>query len=653
MNDRKRFDELRVTGRLPSPSGMALAILGLTQREDFSAEEMGELIAGDSALTGRVIKMANSARHASIAPVVNVPQCIVRLGARTIRNLSLSFSLVTSHRFGTCQGFDYDRYWSESLARAIAAQILSEELGLGHAPDAHVCGLLSGIGRLALACVHPESYTEVLQKQDVGIESSLIDLEREHLGIDHQEVAEAMLLDWGLPKDYASAVRNFEKSDSLDSIDSELEGSLIQTLRMSVSLADVLLAGDDVSAEQWLAFETVQFNACVEPVRFNRICDRIADVWVTWGRLLGVVTRNVPSFRELGDIARRNGSSSSDRSPVPSSATAAASDEPDASDEAPYRVLLVDDDRLALKLLQHQFASTDFEILTARSGREALNIALDGGPHIVITDWMMPDIDGVSLCRALRQFESGRGMYVIILTALDTPERCVAAFEGGADDFVTKPFNPEVLLARARAGLRVVRLQQQLEQERRGLGEQVSKLAVVNRQIDETAKTDELTGLANRRSALKIVSESWPETNGSPLSVIMLDLDEFKAVNDTYGHDVGDRALQTAAEVLRTNTRSSEVVGRWGGEEFLIICKRAGMKEAQACAERLRANLESKEIAVDGHTISITGSFGVASTEQGLADFDELLKAADTAVYEAKATGRNQVVVAPPHLPVA
>jgi two-component system cell cycle response regulator len=262
----------------------------------------------------------------------------------------------------------------------------------------------------------------------------------------------------------------------------------------------------------------------------------------------------------------------------------------------------------------------------------------------------MPGLDGVSFCKALRQTDEGQQMYFIILSALELDDQLVEAFESGVDDYVTKPFTPRVLAARLRAGQRVIKLQEDARRDSENLRRFAAELAVANRRLQQAALTDPLTGLPNRRYGMERLEQEWASGVRSqrPLTCMVVDVDQFKQVNETYGHDSGDVVLRQVAAVLRKEARTEDVICRIGGEEFLVISPDTALPAALHLAERLRSAV-AKTRASDGAIAqNITVSIGVAQREPGMVRVDELLKATDTALYGAKRAGRNRVAPQPP-----
>jgi two-component system cell cycle response regulator len=311
-------------------------------------------------------------------------------------------------------------------------------------------------------------------------------------------------------------------------------------------------------------------------------------------------------------------------------------------------ILVVDDDIIELKLLTKSLTTAGHTVLCARNGQEALQVVLERSPKLIISDWFMPEMDGMLFCKHLRQSKAGRLVYLILLTGCEEEDRMVEAFEAGVDDFIVKPFRPKTLLARIRAGIRVIQLQEEVNRDKEELRQNAAELAVANGKLQEAALTDSLTGLPNRRYAMERLNQEWVRClrDGRSLACIMVDIDHFKEVNDAYSHLVGDLVLCETAKVMREGMRLSDVICRLGGEEFVILCPDADAGAAQACAERLRGRVEGNIIEAQAFNRNITVSLGVAVRDDRVSAPEHLLKAADEAVYAAKLAGRNRVCIA-------
>jgi diguanylate cyclase (GGDEF)-like protein len=269
---------------------------------------------------------------------------------------------------------------------------------------------------------------------------------------------------------------------------------------------------------------------------------------------------------------------------------------------------------------------------------------------IVITDLIMPEMNGLELCRAIRQADSIGFVYVILLTANADREHLLEAFDAGADDFLAKPLEPAEMLARLKAATRIVALEETLASKNRELNKTNAELAILNEKLDRLATIDELTELFNRRHALMRLEEyaANARRTGQPMACVLVDIDHFKLVNDTHGHDVGDVVLHEIAQALSGSARSGEVVCRLGGEEFLVVCPNATVEMAMVLAERLRIAVESLVIRCNSLELRVTVSAGVAELDPEMEGWKELLKHADQQLYEAKKAGRNRIVAARP-----
>jgi len=295
------------------------------------------------------------------------------------------------------------------------------------------------------------------------------------------------------------------------------------------------------------------------------------------------------------------------------------------------KILVADDDRLSLRLLEHTLTRWGHEVVACADGEAAWRESRQGTAHMVISDWQMPGMDGLELTRRLRE-RGGAYTYVILLTGEEGRDEFLTAMEAGIDDYLTKPVDLDELHARLAVGKRVLDLQEELRRA----------LAV----SEKLATTDALTGLLNRRTILERGDEAYAQAlrQGYPVSVIMADIDHFKRVNDRHGHPVGDRALAAVAGALHAGLRRYDLLGRYGGEEFLAILPGCAAVEVVGVAERMRKSVAEREVEFDGGVIQVTTSFGaVSSGPDDLPHIANLIQLADDALYRAKAQGRNRV----------
>jgi diguanylate cyclase (GGDEF)-like protein len=304
------------------------------------------------------------------------------------------------------------------------------------------------------------------------------------------------------------------------------------------------------------------------------------------------------------------------------------------------RILVVDDVPDNVDILDARLSSRGYDVVTATNGQEALDRVHGEAPHLILCDVMMPVIDGFEVSRRIKSDTSLPFIPIILVTAKDTAEDIVEGLEAGADDYISKPYNFKELEARVRAMLRIKRLQDELDLKNR-------ELEVANKRLRKLSITDGLTELFNHRHVHELLHDEWERSlrSGEPVGVAMLDLDRFKSINDTYGHPTGDVILYETARIIRETAREIDMVGRYGGEEFIAILPNTSEEDAARFAERVREQVESHVYRDESNEIRMTVSCGVASAPATGVDSPEaLLKSADAALYVAKESGRNRVV---------
>ena len=295
------------------------------------------------------------------------------------------------------------------------------------------------------------------------------------------------------------------------------------------------------------------------------------------------------------------------------------------------KILVAEDEPVSRHRLQTALRNWGYSVQVVTDGAEALKaLAEPDRSSMVVLDRMMPQVDGLQVCRTIRQGAMEPYTYVILLTGRGQREDIIEGFEAGADDYITKPFEIQELKARVRTGARIVELQE--------------SLIAARERLRIEAMHDSLTGLLNHAAFLSMLDTEIARARrqSTPLAVMMADLDHFKQINDRYGHLVGDIVLREAARRLRGALRPSDIIGRYGGEEFVVAAPVGSASDAEALAERFRSAICDLPIEVPTGSVRVTMSFGVASTASG---FGNLLRAADEALYRAKDAGRNRVAL--------
>ena len=619
------LEQLRISGRLPSPKGVALAVMELCRSDDTTLEDLADVVQRDPALCGRLLRLANSAAM-GVRPVAAVSEAVLRLGLRAVRNLATGFSLVDEYSDGACKRFDYQRFWSHSLLMAVAMRELGVRTRVAVPDELFACGLMARIGRLALATAYPAEYGEVLSKE-VGSDSELVERERNALSLDHNECTREILTSFGLPQALVEPVVYHETPEDSGFSEGSRPHLLTHLFYFGRRMADLGCGSESLRSETIAELLRLAGRIGLDADDFGSMVDGILQRWREWGELLKVQAGELPSFSDMA------------QAPAPREEDASAG-------YPPLKVLLVEDEAVTRQMLIGALERIGgYQVCSASNGQEALALAVEAMPHIVITDWRMPVMDGIHFCRALRDTQWGQSMYVIMLTAVDAEEEVVLAFEAGVDDYVTKPVNRRSLHARMRAAQHYVRLLQTWERDREQLKRTAAELALSNRKLEHFAHTDMLTGLPNRRAAMDSLEQAWngAERSGEALVVMMLDIDAFKGFNDTYGHAVGDRMLTEVGRVLRDASRKDDRVCRFGGEEFIVVCRNTNMQAAREFAERLRVVVAGLRLLHGDEHVQTTVSIGLAGKEPEMGSVELMVNAADKALYAAKNGGRNRI----------
>ena len=301
------------------------------------------------------------------------------------------------------------------------------------------------------------------------------------------------------------------------------------------------------------------------------------------------------------------------------------------------KILIAEDNPVTQRLIRNYLVKWNYEVTCVCDGEEALDVLRgEDAPKLVILDWMMPKINGLEVCRQIRTLDRDSYVYIILFTAKEGDESLIAAMNAGADDYILKSASRHELRARLRAGKRILALEE--------------KLLSVQEQLRSEAMHDHLTGLLNHAAILDLLDREVDRArrNRCVLSIAMADLDHFKQVNDMYGHLSGDIVLSEAANKISQPVRRYDAVGRYGGEEFLIVMPDCRQGPAKDICRRILYGIRNKPFALTHAIVPLTVSIGVATLDFKVSDAgaESLLLAADLALYRAKSNGRNRIVVA-------
>lgn len=626
MDTTQAFAHIAATRPLPQPSPFARRLALLCGDARTTPTDCDQLLAIAPEFQTELLRFLSG----PLADKTTVPHPATeglptsQLGPQTVASLAVLFSLVQGHRHGKCRSFDYQRFWQKALARGAAAWALARQQN-DWGPLFLAYGALAAIGDLALATAFPEEYSELLGK---GLPpDKLQNGEERHFGLTAADLSSHLLELWQMPKTFCRAVQGAVSQPGTKT-PCRVTQKTRTILQLSDHLARICLI-DLPLAPTFLAFEQLAEEVGLQVEECAPLFDEIVRFWQATCDFFELPSLSCPSYHQIKTM-----------------------DEVEPGEEAekqPLTVLIADDDPIALLSLKKLLEAPHRQLLTAKDGEEALALALEKRPHLLVTDWRMPRLSGLDLCKILRKTSITQHAYIIVLTGKESDDELVEAFDAGADDYVTKPFTPKVLQARIASGERLLRSQQTIALDRETIKRYAAKLAASNRKLQNMALTDFLTGLPNRRSALQRLKNLVAETQryGEPLSCLMIDIDHFKNINDSYGHDRGDQVLRLIARLLEDKARSYDMVSRWGGEEFLVISARSSAADTLHLAERLRKAVAALDIALsDELRLRVTISIGVATWSHAYHNAGELIKIADQALYQAKAGGRNRVEAA-------
>jgi len=626
---KQRFAALKAGGMLPSPQGVSLAILELTQRNDANVKTLTHLVQTDPAMAGRILRYANAVHGGSLRHIASLSHAIVFLGLFRVRQIALGFSLVDQYRSGSCAAFDYLGYWTASLATGITAQQVSAQAQCP--PDeSFTCGLLSGIGRLALATVFPVEYGEMLVRNLNPL--ALIEAEATSFGLDHAVLSSELLEDWGLPQIFHQAVRYHELPADAPFAAGSRAQALTNALHFS-SKVGALLNMD--ATQRWERLPSLYHAAAqlgLEDTQVPPLVESVVAQWQDWGRELHLPTQDFSDLKLL------------------------LTTPPEPSSDAGLSALVVLPMRLALiaydpALLRNLAETLDaMGLLVELAGDKDSALRLLAKSHADIMMVQLPDSgdDSARMLRELRTSDGGRQAYCIAMIPPEAEDNVAKLMLAGASDYLLFNYSESSLLARLGSAQRVLALQSAVRAERETVISSSGEWARSNRRLLQEALTDPLTRLHNRRYGLDRFNQEWSfaQHTAAPLSCLMLDIDHFKAVNDRHGHEIGDVVLTQVARVIQHSCRKDDVVFRFGGEEFCIVGPGTPLKEATKLGERITQAIRRQRYGKEHELFHVTISVGVASREETDSDAEALIARADQALYAAKENGRDQVMVA-------
>ncbi len=597
---------------LPSPSGVALELMRMVERRDVGVFEVCRIARADPVLVAKSIQMANSALYGGLRQTAAMEDAVMRIGVASLARLAVGLSLVDGVKAWR-GAYDLRRSWRRALARALVLQQLARRMRNLPSSEAFSLGLLCDIGELGMVAAFGEG---VLERG--GDSGDLLAQQREAHGFDQNQASAAMLDGWGFPPSLWLATLPPSRDIAHAAGRS---ADLAQMVEVARGLPDAL---SDPSSRELPCMVLGAARLGLDGAAIVELIDQLRADFDAMARILEIAGTDE-------DVQAQTGRLREVLAAVPP------------AEAGPGVVLLVAPPAPATEAMRRALQDAGQRVIAATSATQGLDQLRQARPDVLVLDADLPGLDALGLCRQLRA-DCGARLYLLLVSVDPGADAVLAAIDAGANDVLRKPVEHKLLVAKSLLGGRTVRLISLLERERENAFGMQRELVKVNANLRAAAYTDELTGLPNRRALDDFLRKSWSEAlrSGRPLSCVVMDIDHFKRVNDSYGHEVGDHVLCGVSRVLQAQTRSTDLLARWGGEELVLVCPGADLPTVAAIAERMRLAVEH----LKGTLPSVTVSAGIA---QAVTDGDgvgEMLRQADSALLRAKQAGRNRVAAA-------
>lgn len=649
-----RFIELKAQGRLPSIKGVALSILEASSNDGVSLSRIAQIITPDPALTARLIKIANSALYPGSRPVASLPDAIGKLGMGQVRQIALGFALVSENREGACEAFDYASYWARSIIRGSLMRQACLMMRLGSPEELFTLGLLSKIGELALATAYPDKYSPLLES---GLEGrALRRKEADLFGLDAPTLSAALMEDWRLPPPFAQAAT--------------MESSYKEAATDRIKGLHALIAGAERVASGWMGLQESskgeRLSALGAPTLamvkemitagnmgldtpsekdISALADAAFDESMGWLESLAILPKLKEERRARG-VPRPMPALDSPQEGAPSRSLSELLMEPQAT-QGEIRALIGSTDAGSIKTLAQALSIRGGQIRALRNKGQLFEELLDFAPNVLFVDYLS-DPHFISLLESIKETEVGKELLVVIICRADQEQKMGPLLASGADDFVVRPFSLAQASAKVATAEKIAGITSSLKESREGLKRYALEMESVNKKLQHTALSDGLTGLPNRQlfnDRLSRAIELAPKSGAKKLAVVMMDLDNFKNINDSFGHPTGDDMLRQMAERLKPMLRLGDTLARMGGDEFTVILRDVSSEEeAVSFASKLMSKV-AEPMRIQDKEARVGVSMGVALHPDHGSDADTLVKHADLALYKAKQNGRGTVKV--------
>ncbi|TVQ73622.1 MAG: diguanylate cyclase [Oceanospirillales bacterium] len=605
--------------QLPAPKGVALSIMEACQDEDSTLQQISKLVQMDPSLSGHILKMANSASTGR-RPVVAVPQAIVRVGMKTVGQLAVAFSLIGNESLTHCRAFNHQKYWTRCLLLAVLARSLTKATQIAPPEDIFACGLLARIGVLGLASIYPEAYSEILSKP--ATEQTL--LEKEVFGISHNELSLAMMIDFCVPEALAVPTRYHEEPEC-SGFEPKTRPYIITTvLHLAYCLSEAAISDNGTITTDTSAIQKICSELKFEAGTIDTIFNNSLEEWREWSEIFQLKTDNIPEYQKLKFETAEQAKSNK------------------VTLHADFDIVkpAIIEDTPVVSSLKSILSQLGLACAHCDKTSTAIQLAMNGQANVFFTS--QNNHKFIDLLRGTKQIDDS---YIfVVLDKLDN-ELETQAYRVGADDVITLNITAKHLHARLQPAIRMLKRYERWRSDQSELSRIARELSLSHRKQEVLALTDQLTELPNRRAAMEVLDKTWKLSLRTQKSFILviLDIDHFKTINDSFGHDIGDEVLKNVASILKKFTRGEDTIARIGGEEFLLISPNMPIREALIAAERLRQSLEITTLSLGDLNINVTTSIGVAMFEKTMQSKEDLIIAADKALYAAKHNGRNRI----------
>lgn len=607
--------------QLPTPNGVALAIMKAWEDENTSIQYIAKLVQMDPSLSGNILKLANSAVSGR-RPVASVPEAIVRVGMKTVGQLAVAFSLIGNDTLTHCPAFDHQKYWTRCLLLAVLSRSLAKATQIAPPDDIFACGLLARIGILGLASVYPEAYSDILSKPLLD----QIELEKEILGISRNELSEAMMIDFCVPAALAVPTRYHEDPFHSGFELNSRPYKIATLLHLAYCLSEAAISDDGMINTDTNVIVKICQELNLEEGVIDTIFNDSIDEWREWSETFQLKIDDIQDFESLkfdGPTQRLS------------------NDISDVSDVSILKTVIVADDTLydSLKSVLTQLNLTP---IFCEKSSTAIQLAIKNQANVFFTSQHNQQF--VELLRGSKQCDAS---YLFFVLEKPNSELETQGYAAGADDVITQNILVSHLKARLQPAIRMLRRYDRWHNDQTELRRIARELSLSHRQQQLLALTDQLTELPNRRAAMDALDKAWNLSirKQTPFSLLFLDIDHFKTINDSFGHDIGDEVLKAVAKILKQSTRIEDTVARVGGEEFFLISPNLPIREALIAAERLRLKIEMTNFILGETNLNLTISIGIAIIEKTMQSREDLMISADQALYAAKNNGRNSIAL--------